>query len=84
VERSGIYPVTCLHGLKKGQKQKLLDAGVVLVSELAESPKFLRVAGLSQSQSRDVLDEIAKLAPSPFNPGRIAQFGLPLANGHAQ
>lgn len=57
IEESGLYPITCLSALKPGQKRKLLERGIALVSELRDSPRSLRGLGLDRARTMAVLAE---------------------------
>jgi len=65
IEESGLYPLTCLSSLKPGQKRRLLERGVALVSEIINSPARLRGLGLNPAQISVVLAEAETLAGAP-------------------
>lgn len=57
-----LHPLTCLVGLNGRQKKVLLEKGIVLCKTLAENKELLsEVAGLNESEVKDVLEEIAML-----------------------
>jgi hypothetical protein len=64
IEASGSYPVTCLSALKPGQKRKLLERGVALVSEIREAPSALRGLGLGRGDVAAVVAEADALSRS--------------------
>lgn len=57
-----LHPLTCLVNLTGRQKKVLLEKGIVLCKTLAENNELLtEVAGLSEKEVKDVLEEIAML-----------------------
>ncbi len=57
-----LHPLTCLINLSGRQKKVLLEKGVVLCKTLAENKELLtEVAGLSELEVKNVLEEIAML-----------------------
>ncbi|MCB1111073.1 MAG: restriction endonuclease [Chlamydiia bacterium] len=57
IDRNGLYPITCLTGLPKRQKQLLLDNHVVLCKSINEKPSILKGIGLSESEKRKILEQ---------------------------
>ncbi len=59
---SKLHPLTCLAGLNGRQKKSLLEKGIVLCKTLTENKELLtEVAGLTDDQARNVLEEVAML-----------------------
>ena len=61
VERSGLYPVTCLTTLNKKEKQLLLSKNVVLCRRIYNQPELLQALGMSNKKLREVREEIEGL-----------------------
>jgi predicted nuclease with TOPRIM domain len=61
IDRSGLYPITCLTSLSKSEKQQLLDMKIVLCSEIQENDQFLKKVGVKDSKLSAVKDELEKL-----------------------
>ena len=57
IERSGLYPITCLTTLTKGEKQNLLTSNIVLCREICDHPDILKNAGVDDVRIKNVLDE---------------------------
>jgi hypothetical protein len=57
IDRSGLYPITCLTTLTRLEKQRLLDSRIVLCKELCANHDLLLNAGVQQSRMRAVLNE---------------------------
>jgi hypothetical protein len=63
VDHSGLYPVTCLTTITNKEKELILQAGVVLCSDLKTKTDLLRNAGISLSRISKVLAEAEELSP---------------------
>ena len=61
IEISGLYPVTCLTSLKKREKQKLLDEGIVLGKTLKERPELLNQFNFSKFRQKNIKHELDEL-----------------------
>lgn len=61
IERYQVYPITVLSRLSSGQKQALLQSGVILCSELLRKPNLLRRLGLSDQKIDGIFHEINSL-----------------------
>jgi hypothetical protein len=61
IDRSGLYPLTCLSSLTRTEKQQLLDLGVVLCKEICKKPALLSRAGVRPARFDAVLKEGAEL-----------------------
>ncbi|MEX1099426.1 MAG: restriction endonuclease [Bacteriovoracaceae bacterium] len=59
ISRYKVYPVTILLSLKKGEKRRLLDQGVVTVKQLKR--EHLQEAGLQEDQIVKVMQEVKVL-----------------------
>lgn len=44
IDRSGLYPLTCLNSLTKAEKERLLQLGLVLVRDILDRPDILHEA----------------------------------------
>ena len=61
VDRTGLYPLTCLTSLTRSEKEWLLSKGYVLVKEILNDEQLLLEAGVKGIRIRAVIDEGAKL-----------------------
>ena len=61
VDRTGLYPLTCLTSLTRSEKEWLLSKGYVLVKEILNDEQILLKAGVKGIRIRAVVDEGAKL-----------------------
>ena len=61
VDRSGLYPITCLTSLTRSEKQWLLDKGYILVKEIYNNQQLLLKAGIKDTRIKAVTDEGTKL-----------------------
>jgi hypothetical protein len=61
IEISGLYPITALNGLKKREKQTLLDEGIVLIKTLKQTPQLLDRFSLSKYRMKKISEEINEL-----------------------
>lgn len=61
IDRYGLYPVTCLISLTKVEKQRLLDAKIVLCKEICNNPNLLVTHGVSTKRLDTVLKEAQTL-----------------------
>lgn len=52
IDSLGLYPITCLTSLTKIEKQRLLDNGIVLCSDIYNKEKLLEVAGVKPIVSK--------------------------------
>lgn len=57
IDRSGLYPITCLSTLTKMEKQRLLDNKIVLAKDLVSDPKLLLRIGIKKSRLDNILKE---------------------------
>ena len=64
IDTSGLHPVTCLNDLNKGEKQRLLNKGVVLCRQLQEQPRLLDEIHVDPAKQRKVLHELKQLCRS--------------------
>jgi len=63
IDREGIFPITVLTKLTLTDKQKLMDQGIVICSQLLESPEALETIGLDRNKQQKVMKEIRFLCP---------------------
>ncbi len=61
IERLGTYPVTVLTHLSTGQKQHLLQHGIILCSDILKNPNVLHELGLPKQKFDAVLHEASSL-----------------------
>jgi len=61
IDRSGLYPLTCLGSLSSAEKKYLLEKEVVLVKELENQDHWLHKAGIPEVRMNKVKNEIASL-----------------------
>ncbi len=61
VDKSGLYPLTCLTSLTKSEKQYLLENNYVLVREIYNNENLLRSAGVKESRLKLIYTEGAQL-----------------------
>lgn len=64
IDRSGLYPITCLGSLTKAEKGRLLELGVVLCKDIVEDPRSLSKADVRPQRIAAVLKEGAELCAS--------------------
>ncbi|MBL0044257.1 MAG: restriction endonuclease [Flavobacteriales bacterium] len=57
IDRSGLYPITCLSSLTKAEKERLLELGIVLCRDIVEDPRTLRRADVRPQRIGAVLKE---------------------------
>ena len=70
IDRTGLYPVTCLTGLAKAEKAGILEQGVVLCREICEDPSVLTKAGIRSERLDRVLKEGTELYTTLITHGR--------------
>lgn len=61
IDRSQLYPVTCLTTLTLAEKDRLMNVGIILVKELLEDTDCLKSIDLSQSRVKNVIREASEL-----------------------
>ncbi len=64
IEKYETYPVTVLTNLSAGQKQKLMEKGIILCTEILKNPYSLQDLGLSSRKSDDIFKEVRSLCSS--------------------
>ncbi len=62
VDESGLYPITCITGLSRKEKQQLLEAGLLLCSELEHHETVLLKIGISKIRIPNILTEAGVLS----------------------
>lgn len=70
IDRSGLFPITCLSSLTKAEKQRLLEAGTVLCGEICGDPDVLHRAGVRTTRISAVLKEGTELCTTLITLGR--------------
>jgi hypothetical protein len=61
IDKTGLHPLTSLISMTKAQKQKLLEKGIVLCSQVKENWQILREIGLTENQINKVIREAGNL-----------------------
>lgn len=61
LQRTRLFPVTCLVTLRRYEKQALLEAGIVSTQQLSDRPAALGAVGVTEADARRVLKEIELL-----------------------
>ncbi|MCE7896433.1 MAG: restriction endonuclease [Gammaproteobacteria bacterium] len=61
IDRSGLHPLTCLAGLARAEKTRLLEQGLVLARDVLEQPAVLDLLRLPASRRERLLREAAEL-----------------------
>jgi hypothetical protein len=61
IDRTGLYPVTCLSTLTQAEKSFLMEKHIVLARELYANPDWLRKAGVQEPRFRETILELEHL-----------------------
>jgi Holliday junction resolvase len=61
IDKSGLYPITCLTTLTNKEKENVLAAGTVLCSSLLQNETLLNKQGIGQSRMTNIIAEIKSL-----------------------
>lgn len=61
IDRSQLYPVTCLTTLTLAEKDRLMNVGIILVKELLEDTDCLKSIDLSSNRVKNVIREASEL-----------------------
>lgn len=65
IRMSGLYPITCLHGLTVGEKQALIKKNIVTAREISQNPGILQKFGVTSDRKvKNLLREIENLCNS--------------------
>lgn len=64
IDRTGLYPLTCLTSLTRSEKEWLLSKGYVLVKSIINDEKLLLKAGVKAIRLKIIIEEGAKLLQS--------------------
>lgn len=70
IDRSGLYPITCLSSLTHAEKQQILELGAVLCREICMDPSLLSRAGVRPNRWEAVLHEGAELCATLIDHGQ--------------
>ena len=62
IDSSGLYPLTCLNSITMIEKEKLLNEGIVLCSEVASKPAMLKSIGISDARIKNIIMEASQLS----------------------
>ncbi|MFN8355755.1 MAG: ATP cone domain-containing protein [Spirosomataceae bacterium] len=57
IDKSGLYPVTCLTTLTNYEKTRLLEMGIVLCKEVQNNEPLLRLIGISDNRLKNIIRE---------------------------
>jgi hypothetical protein len=69
IDGSGLHPITCLTSLTWAEKQRILDAGTVLCSDIRKDARILIRAGVDDRKAAKVMKEVTELC-------RMGQAGI--------
>jgi ATP cone domain len=61
IDKSGLYPITCLTTLTNKEKETMLTQGVVLSKELLDNARLFHSIGISASRDSVIISEIKEL-----------------------
>ena len=61
IDKSGFYPITALHSLKKKEKDELLQKDVILCRELKQHKNTMRAIGINEKRIKKIIEEAEKL-----------------------
>lgn len=61
IDASGLHPITCLSTLKRSEKERLLNNGVVLCTTLLKNASLLEAAGVQGNRVGRILAEAKEL-----------------------
>lgn len=61
IEEAGLFPITVITGLNTKQKQKLLEKGILLCSELCRNPGVLNQLDLDKKRQQKIIEEVNDL-----------------------
>jgi hypothetical protein len=61
VDRTGLYPLTCLTSLTRSEKEWLLAKGFVLVKDIYNNQQLLAKAGVKEIRIKVVINEAQQL-----------------------
>jgi hypothetical protein len=64
IDKSGLYPLTCLTSLTKGEKKILLEQNYILVREIYNKENILRAAGVKEARLKAVLMKVVTCVSS--------------------
>lgn len=65
IDRSGLYPLTCLVSLTKAEKERLLEQGLVLARDVLRTPDALTTALVKGPRMTAVMKEAGALCNGP-------------------
>ncbi|MBI1838624.1 MAG: restriction endonuclease [Flavobacteriia bacterium] len=57
IDKTGLYPITCVTSLTSNEKKAILEKGIVLVSEMAKNERLLYKLGISSNRIKNILNE---------------------------
>lgn len=71
IDEFHLYPITCLTTLTKREKEQLLEANIILVSELISKTIYLNNLGISDKRLSLVIDEVNKMLVGTTDFGKL-------------
>lgn len=66
IDRSGLYPLTCLGSLTRAEKERILEQGLVLVQDVLNDPDVLTKGRVQAQRMERVLAEASELCAHLF------------------
>ena len=59
IEENSLYPISCLRGLKRSTKTKLVKSGIVLIKQLLDekASTLARKTGISKETLRKIMEK---------------------------
>lgn len=69
IDRTGLYPLTCLTSLTRSEKEWLLDKGYVLVKDIYNNQQLLLKAGVKEIRIKAVINEGHQLCHKQISNG---------------
>ena len=61
IDRSGLYPITCLTSLTRVEKQHLLSNNVVLCKDIIAQPTLLTLGFIAEARIARIIEEVHSL-----------------------
>jgi len=71
IDQAGLYPVTCLTTLSRGEKSRLLERGIVLCKTLAAHPSYLEESGIAAPRKNLAMAEVENLCQESIEPALL-------------
>jgi hypothetical protein len=61
IDKSGVYPITCLTTLTLAEKKALIKLGKIIIKDICDRPKVLKKIGVNISRHQRILEEACGL-----------------------